>query len=103
MTGSAAGTATPVPAARGEEGVTMSDMDNPNDNAATPTPPPAPEAPAPEQQQADAPQRPAEERKPGRVPFRRDRPGQRKPLDAPRPPSLEHEQIYGYGKKIDAF
>ena len=78
----------------------MSDTDKPNENA--PTPSPAPEAPAPEKQ-ADAPQKPAEERRPARVQLRRDKSAQRKPLDSPRPPSLEHEQSYGFGKKIDAF
>jgi ribosomal protein S1 len=69
----------------------MSDTDKPNENA---PPPSAPEAPAPEKQ--------AEPEKPGRLQLRREKSAQRKPMDA-RPPSLEHEQSYGFGKKIDAF
>src|SRR5262249_19821341 len=82
----------PAPRAlrRGEEGGTMSDTDKPNENV----PPTPPEAPAPEKQ--------ADEQKPSRVQLLREKSAQRKPVDSPKPPALEHEQSYGFGKKIDA-
>jgi small subunit ribosomal protein S1 len=69
----------------------MSEPEKPTDPA------PAPETPATET--------PAAEEKPDRVQLLRDKAKQRqeKPVQAPRPPSLQHEVTYGFGKKIDAF
>jgi small subunit ribosomal protein S1 len=69
----------------------MNDMEKP-----TEAPTPAPEAPAPEKQEA--------QNKPDRVQLLREKAASRaKPVETPRPPSLQHEVTYGFGKKIDAF
>jgi small subunit ribosomal protein S1 len=70
----------------------MSDTEKTND----PATPPAPETPTP-----DAPA--AEERKPDRVHLLREKATQRQKVATPKPPSLQHEVTYGFGKKIDAF
>src|ERR1700722_18802761 len=69
----------------------MSEPEKPTDPA------PAPETPAAET--------PIAEEKPDRVQLLRDKAKERqqKPVQAPRPPSLQHEVTYGFGKKIDAF
>jgi ribosomal protein S1 len=69
----------------------MSDTEKPTD------PIPAPETPMPET--------PAAEEKPDRVQLLRDKAAERqkKPVQTQRPPSLQHELTYGFGKKIDAF
>jgi small subunit ribosomal protein S1 len=70
----------------------MSEQDKPADSS---PPPPAP-APAP------APEEPQVGRKPDRVALLREKAV--KPREKVGPvPSLEHEQSYGFGKKIDAF
>src|ERR687884_650011 len=60
---------------------------------------PAPEKPAdvPPEPQPPAPPAPEPAARP-RPPRERPRPGGQGPV-----PSLEHEQTYGFGKKIDAF
>ncbi len=72
----------------------MSDNENPSDPV--PTPP---------VQETLKPETPAKEEKPNRIHLLRDKAAQRqqKPVQTPKPPSLEHELIYGFGKKIDAF
>src|SRR5438105_13883014 len=76
----------------------MSDMEKPNETVSTPAAEtPAPETPAAEQV--------APEEKADRIHLLRDKAAQRqqKPVQTPRPPSLQHEVTYGFGKKIDAF
>ena len=67
----------------------MSDVEKPSE--------PAPTPPAAETPEAEA--------KPDRVQLLREKAKQRqeKPVQPPRPPSLQHEVTYGFGKKIDAF
>src|SRR5437660_459449 len=89
-----------------EDHHTMSDSDKPD------LPPePAPqssgpaEQPAPPPPPAAAPTPPAPEKKPSwreRLRPGREKP-ERNPTNAGAVPSLEHEQTYGLGKKIDVF
>ena len=75
----------------------MSEQDKPADTSAPPMPV-APPAPVPEE--------PLIGRKPDRVALLRERATEKaiKPIEKVGPvKSLEHEQSYGYGKKIDAF
>lgn len=74
----------------------MNDMEKPSE-----TPTTAPETSAPE---TSAPETPHIQDKPDRVQLLREKAAQRsKPVETPRPPSLQHEMTYGFGKKIDAF
>src|SRR5438552_18259185 len=67
------------------------------DQEKSPKTPPPPAANEPQQQ-------PAPEKKPDRIQLLREkRASKPKEPPPPRVPSLEKEQTYGFGKKIDAF
>src|SRR5947209_520725 len=68
----------------------MTDENKPAEAGPTPPPSPAPE------------QNPAPEKKPDRIQLLRDKAAQ-KPRKSGPVPSLEKEQTYGFGKKVDDF